>query len=231
MAASISTAELTRQLASAQRVLVLGGLAVVAHGHSRPTYDADVWLDPTLSVEKWSDVLLKLIDQPFLSIISIGNWHPISAKDLPRLAEEDGVVRIMGANQPLDVFRKPNELPMEEFDRVWDFGIPLDDGTRIPDVIDLLVTKQDTGRTKDTQDIAYLEAKAEEQYLAELPYASAEKAALMLERFLTPKIAEAALIHLEKPIQELDRRFLLELAADGDPFAAEIVRTHRLAES
>lgn len=154
MAASISTAELTQQLASAQRVLVLGGLAVVAHGHSRPTYDADVWLDPTLSVEKWSDVLLKLIDQPFLSIISIGNWHPISAKDLPRLAEEDGVVRIMGANQPLDVFRKPNELPMEEFDRVWDFGIPLDDGTRIPDVIDLLATKQDTGRTKGTQDIA-----------------------------------------------------------------------------
>ena len=230
MAVAISTAELTRQLAAAHRVLVLGGLAVVAHGHSRPTYDADVWLDPTLSVENWSEAILKLTDRLDLSIVSIGDWRPISAADLPMVAEVDGVIRILGANQPLDVFRRPNELPVEEFDRVWAMGILLEDGTRIPDVIDLLVTKQDTGRTKDTQDIAFLEAKAEEQYLAELPEASAEKARAMLARFLTPKIAEAALGHSAENIRQLGRLFLIELTADGDPFAADLVRLHHISK-
>jgi hypothetical protein len=27
---------------------MLGGLAVISHGHARPTYDADIWLDPDL---------------------------------------------------------------------------------------------------------------------------------------------------------------------------------------
>ena len=33
-------------LTSRYRVVVLGGLAVIAHGYSRHTQDADIWLDP-----------------------------------------------------------------------------------------------------------------------------------------------------------------------------------------
>ena len=67
----------------------------------------------------------------------------------------------MGASQPLDIFRDPNELEISEFDEVWNRATQLDDGTRVPDAIDLLVTKQATGRDKDMRDIAFLEAKAE----------------------------------------------------------------------
>ena len=129
----------------------------------------------------------------------------------------------MGASQPLDIFRDPNELEMSEFDEVWDRATALDDGTRVPDVIDLLVTKQATGRDKDTQDIAFLEAKAEREYLAKLPTTSAEEAAWMLARFLTPKVAEAGLHHPEESIRQLSLGYLKELAAEGDPFAQEIL--------
>ena len=75
------------------------------------------------------------------------------------------MVRVIGASQPLDIFRDPNELDISEFDDVWNRAAALDDGTRVPDVIDLLFTKQATGRDKDMQDIAFLEAKAEREYL------------------------------------------------------------------
>ncbi len=221
---------LVRLLAKEMRVVTLGGIAVISHGLSRNTYDADIWVDPLHSADEWCTRLFPLLTsmkraQP----VMIGTWDSLSWEALPSVIEEYGVFRVNGLERPVDIFRKPNELPIEEFDRVWTMGISLEDGTRIPDVIDLLVTKQDTGRTKDTQDIAFLEAKAEEQYLAELPGASAEKAAAMLSRFFTPKVAETALAHPEETIRQLGQRYLLELAADGDPFAAEIVKDRHLS--
>lgn len=129
----------------------------------------------------------------------------------------------MGGSQPLDLFRNPNELEMAEFDAVWDRGEPLDDGTRVPDAIDLLVTKQDTGRDKEIQDIAFLEAKAERQYLEQLPTASRDVAKTMLGRFLTPKVAEAAVAHPDPDVQAQGLAYLRELAEDGDPFAREMM--------
>ena len=145
-------------------------------------------------------------------------------EDMAAVIEENGVFRVNGLDRPVDIFRVPNQLAVEEFDAVWERGTSLDDGTRFPDVIDLLVTKQATGRDKDTLDIAFLEAKAERQYLAELPGASAGKAAAMLERFLTPKVASAAMGHPAEPVRLLGEKFLRELAEDGDPFAQEILR-------
>lgn len=49
-----------RRLSSEGRVLVLGGLAVIAHGFSRTTKDADVWLEPFASSQDWADHLLKV---------------------------------------------------------------------------------------------------------------------------------------------------------------------------
>ena len=86
------------------------------------------------------------------------------------------------------------------------------------------MTKQLTGRDKDAMDIAFLESKAERRYLDELPAASREKAFAMLERFLTPKVAEATLAHPDESVRQLGRRYLHELAEDGDPFAADILK-------
>lgn len=43
--------EFLTRLGDRSRVLLLGGLAVIAHGLSRTTEDADVWLDSMLPLE------------------------------------------------------------------------------------------------------------------------------------------------------------------------------------
>jgi hypothetical protein len=134
------------------------------------------------------------------------------------------MVRLTGSNQPLDIFRDPNEIGMASFDEVWSRALPLEDGMRLPDAVDLLLSKQDTGRDKDLQHIAFLEAKIEREYLEKLPLADEATARHMLDRFLTPKVAEAALSHPSAAVRALGLRFLHELADEGNPFAAEILR-------
>ena len=56
------------------------------------------------------------------------------------------------------------------------------------------------------------------------PFASPQEAVRMLGRFLTPRVAEAALAHPDKGVEELARKFLHELAEEGDPYAVEILR-------
>jgi len=209
---------------------MLGGLAVISHGHPRPTFDADIWLDPGLDPCAWASVVLALCRiHPALQAVAIGSWSQISAENLSNVIAEDGVIRIMGADQPLDIFRRPNELNIDEFDDVWQRAMPLADGTRLPDVIDILVTKQDTGRDKDLQDIAFLEAKAEREYLRTLPDADAAQAVWMLERFLTPRVAETALDHPAEAVRSLAARYLNEMADEGNPFARDILIKRNVA--
>lgn len=157
-------------------------------------------------------------------MVAIGSWLEFPRDQLAEVVSKDGVVRLMGSNQPLDIFRDPNEIDMASFDEVWSRALPLDDGTRLPDAVNLLLSKQDTGRDKDLQDIAFLEAKIEREYLEKLPQTDEATARHMLDRFLTPKVAEAALSHSSAVVRELGLRFLHELADEGNPFAAEILK-------
>ncbi len=219
------TESLTRELAAGHRVILLGGLAVISHGLERMTYDADVWLDPMLDSTQWSAVVGGLLAAyPRLKMIEIGTWSQIGIGELPNVIERDGVIRIMGAIHPLDIFRRPNEFDIDEFNEVWDRARILDDRTGLPDAIDLLVTKQQTGRQKDLTDILFLEMKIEEQYLAELPGTTETRAKEMLDRFLTPNVARAALAHPSFEIRKLGYSYLQELAGDGDPYAADYLR-------
>ncbi len=218
------TAELTRALAARHRVLMLGGLAVISHGNPRPTRDADIWLDPTLAAPSWAASVVGILEGfANTRFVAIGSWEQVPPDRLAEWIARDGAIRVMGATQPLDIFRAPNELAIDDFDQVWERATPLDDGTRLPDAIDLLISKQATGRDRDMLDIAFLEAKAERDYLARLPAATAAEATLMLARFLTPKVAEAAMQHAAEPVRRLGLEFLQELAADGDPFARDIL--------
>jgi hypothetical protein len=216
--------ELIGLLADRFRVVTLGGVAVISHGFNRNTYDADIWLDPAGSIADWvSRVGPIIFSYPSACPVRIGTWTPFGEEDLATVIESDKVIRVIGLDRPLDIFRDPNELDISEFDDVWNRAAALEDGTRVPDAIDLLVTKQATGRDKDLQDIAFLEAKAEREYLAKLPAATAEEAAAMLARFLTPKVAEAGLHHPEESVQHLSLGYLKELAEEGDPFARDIL--------
>lgn len=228
MGDSLTTGKLARDLASRCRVLSLGGLAVISHGFDRLTYDADIWLEPFESPEKWAQVVSEFLrDYPVLRILSIGVWEEVDSGSLAKIISDDGVVRVMGADQPLDIFRKPNELEVEQFEEVWERAHPLDDGTRLPDPIDLLVTKMMTDREKDFQDIAFLETKVEKDYLERLPRSSAAEAETMLARFLSPKVAEAALAHSQTSVQQLALRYLKELTDEGNPYARDILAKHQ----
>jgi len=225
MADKITTAELIRQLAARERVMVLGGFAVIAHGHSRPTYDADVWLDPLLPVQEWCEAIRRCFSvYPGFQFVEIGSWRAFEWDEFPLIIERDGVIRIMGAHQPLDAFRHPNELDAGLFDEVWERARPLEDGTRLPDAIDLLVTKQLTGREKDRMDILFLEQKAETESLKTLHSADSATALALIERFLTPKVAAAACDHADPAVRQKGRQYLKELADAGDPFAVDLLR-------
>jgi hypothetical protein len=216
---------LIHEIAASRRVLALGGLAVISHGLGRNTHDADIWVEPMESPEIWASVVGPLVySTPSAKPVAIAVWEPIPEKNLAEVIARDGVFRINGLDRPIDIFRKPNELPIEEFESAWVRAKPLQDGTRLPDEIDLLMTKQLTGRDKDLMDIAFLENKAEKRYLAELPATTEERAVEMLERFLTPKVAEAALAHPSETVRQRAMSFLRELAAEGDPFAADILK-------
>jgi hypothetical protein len=60
--------------------------------------------------------------------------------------------------------------------------------------------------------------------IQELPFAPSHQAAETLQRFPSPKVAEAALAHPEESVRQLGLRYLHELAEDGDPFAADILK-------
>ena len=46
----------------------------------------------------------------------------------------------------------------------------------------------------------------------------------MLDRFLTPNLAAAAARHADASMREIGLRYLKELAAEGDPFAEDLLR-------
>jgi len=216
--------DIVRRLATSYRVMTLGGVAVIAHGLSRNTHDLDVWLDPMGSSDLWcSAVLSAVAESPGLSVTDIGSFSPVNRAEFPEIIEYDGVIRISGLDRPLDIFRRPNEMEISEFEEVWSRATPQSDGTRLPDVVDLLLTKQDTGRAKDTYDIQFLEGKAEAMYLERLPQAQPDAALAMLARFLNPKVADAAARHADPQVRETGMRFLRELADEGDPFARDLL--------
>lgn len=216
--------DLVRRLAASFRVMTLCGVAVITHGLSRNTHDLDVWLDPMESSALWcSAVLSVLAESSALGVLDIGSLSPVDHSEIPEVIEHGGVIRISGLDRPLDIFRRPNEMAVSGFEEVWNRATPQTDGTRLPDVVDLLITKMDTGRAKDTYDIQFLEGKAEELYLERLPQARADEALEMLSRFLNPKVAEAAAKHSDPQVREAGMGFLRELAAAGDPFARDLL--------
>ncbi len=49
--------EFLTTLTKNRKAILIGGLAVIAHGLSRGTKDADIWLEPMASAEDWLQVI------------------------------------------------------------------------------------------------------------------------------------------------------------------------------
>lgn len=217
--------ELLKSLARDSRILLLGGLAVIAHGLERATKDADAWLEPLKDVGAWANRVARLLrDFPACELQRLGTWDFFPDHLLPDVIEQDRVVRIVGADRPLDLFRQPHMLTCEDFDLVWEAATPLDHGIRLPDEVDLLLTKEETGRDVDVTDISYLQAKAERRFAAVVTEGSLEEATRVFDRFLTRNLAVAALANPNPDVAEAALTHLKELASAGDPYADEFLK-------
>ena len=211
-------------LTSRHRVIVIGGLAVIAHGRDRHTKDADIWLEPMESAELWAAALESAVSGfPGATIHRIPRWVEVSGDDIAIAVEEVGMVRIMGLGQPMDVFRKPNELESEAFDDIASRCKENADGTLLIHPLDLIITKYFTDRTSDHEDIEYLEAVTRKDYLSKLPTATPEEASFMLGRYAEWRVLQSALTNPSPEVQKLATGMLKEFAEAGDPFSKDIL--------
>ena len=119
-------------------------------------------------------------------------WTPISVAKVPAVGTEDRLIRIAGAERPIDVFSVPDEFEAGDFEGVWERGTSIDPGVRLIKAIDLIVTKQLTDRLHDETVIRFLTNKIESQYRSRLRTCSEAEAASMLDRLATPEIAAFA---------------------------------------
>lgn len=73
------------ELARRHRVLVIGGLAVIAHGFNRPTKDADVWLEQVCS------------QFAGLTVHTLPGWRLVAGREIATAAEEGEMVRVLAS--------------------------------------------------------------------------------------------------------------------------------------
>ena len=212
------------------RVVILGGVAVIAHGYSRHTQDADIWLEPLASPEEWAEIILATCAKlPGTTIHRLPGWVEVSGWEVATAADETGMVRIRGLNCPLDIFRRPNEFKELAFEDVVSRAKLNADGTLLPDALDLIQSKLDTDRDKDLRDIAHLESVVRADYKKRLPSVTVEEAQAMLGRYSEWQVLEAALTNPSPGVRELAMAHLREFAAAGDPFSLAILEGREIA--
>lgn len=228
MGTEISSDVFVAQLAQQRRVLLLGGVAVIAHGLSRKTKDVDIWLEPMDAPASWAAALsAAVVVFATASFWSLARRRVLTAAELAADAVEFGVVRISGFDRDIDVFRRPNELEEEDFETVWSTAKPMEDGTRLPSEMHLCVTKANTGREHDWQDQLFLEGRVKKRYRERLPVCDAAEARALLERFLDPEVLGSALDNPDAAVRDMALTHLREFEAEGDPYSRDILAAWR----
>jgi hypothetical protein len=219
-----TTGQFIAALTAEHDVIVIGGLAVIAHGFNRSTKDADVWLHPMDSPQSWAGVLEEVSGGfPGLTIHTLPGWRQVSGSEIATAADEVGMVRIHGLDCPLDIFRRPNEFAVDAFDEVLSRSTRNSDGTWLPDPLDLAISKDLTNREKDAMDISFLESLVRGRWIAQLPTADPATARSLLDRFVDWRTCQAALQNPNAQVREMALKYLHEFAADGDPFSQAVL--------
>lgn len=151
---------------SGARYVVVGGMAVVLHGHARLTADLDIVLDLEPSAARNAvEALVKAGLKARIPEDPAGLANPARRKVW---IEEKGmqVLTLTDPANPLlsvDLFvREP--MP---FDALWSRSEPLDVGgieIRVAGIDDLIAMKSAVGRPQDREDVAALEAIKRERH-------------------------------------------------------------------
>ncbi|MBV8196799.1 MAG: hypothetical protein JO263_01580 [Candidatus Eremiobacteraeota bacterium] len=226
--------EAISRLANRHRVLILGGIAVIAHGLPRATQDVDIWLDPSQDIGAWADVVRRWLVAEGLTCARaterVGLFAAIESAEIERVASADSFIRALGADRPIDVFFQLRNLERSDFDPAWHRARPLQDGPRVLDAVDLLLTKLGTERDHDAADAQFLERRIEAQYKDRLRHCSFEEATMLLQRFATPEILAFAATDSDEPrVRKIAGEMLEEMARSGDPYAVDLAARLRRA--
>ncbi len=78
-----------RELAARHRVILLGGMAMIAHGLTRQTEDFDIWLEPFSGAQEWAAMLLattRIFAEAKLWSLA---QRPVFARHPHRVADEE----------------------------------------------------------------------------------------------------------------------------------------------
>lgn len=212
------------RLAEKHRVIMLGGMAVIAHGRSRHTKDFDIWLEPLENPAVWTEALLATLEEfPQAQVWSLAERRTLEAFEISEEIETYGVLRINGFDLPVDVFRKPNEFTEEDFEAVWMSSVLMEDGVALPSEVHLYVTKINTGRQHDLDDIAFLESLIKARFKERLPVCDLAEATSMLDRFLDPEALQHAKTNPHPEVRALVLGYLRDFEAEGDPYSRDIL--------
>lgn len=217
--------EFLASLAQTHRVLLLGGVAVIAHGLSRTTDDADVWLDSALSLSDWCQALQQsLSEYPGHYFFDLLEKKKIQTPELPEIVNEIGVVRVGGLDRYVDIFRRPNEMEETDFESAWGASSVMIEGARLLEETFLIRSKENSERMRDRYDVSFLEGKLRSEMSPLLRICTRAEAEQIFARFLDHVTAQAALENPDPAVRALALELLRELADANNPFAAEALR-------
>ena len=186
------------------RAILLGGMAMLAHGFIRHTKDIDVWLDPTPGSEKWAKKITEKISMfKEIKLISVYDKHEIKVSELAELAIEEDMFRIEGLDMMIDIFYRPNNLSVDDFENIWNRASTQERLLRIPDEIDLALTKLGTGRIQDQIDIEWLDAKIIPELQKILKSCDLNTASEIFSRISNKELCEAAIKNSNQLVKSL----------------------------
>jgi len=89
--------------------------------------------------------------------------------------------------------------------------------------IDLILTKEATGREQDVQDVHFLELKIRADLGARLTTVTPEEATAIFARYVDHAVCERALANPHAAVRAQATALLTELAESGDWFARDIL--------
>ena len=80
MGTQANSDHIIRLLAGEFRVMTLGGVAVIASGLSRNTFDADIWVEPMDTADRWAKSVAPVIYAAGAAeVVALGSWEKIRA--------------------------------------------------------------------------------------------------------------------------------------------------------
>ena len=142
------------------RYIVVGGLAVVLHGHPRLTVDLDLVVD--LASEEARKTVDVLSGSGMVPVVPV-NPRGFADPETRRGWIEDKGMQVLGFRHPQDDLRRVDLFVEDvgDFERLWDDSVMIPLGStpvRVASLPDLMEMKRTAGRAQDLADIEALQA-------------------------------------------------------------------------